>query len=157
MKPEYLDPRQLEAFVAVISIGSMTGAARSLGRSQPAVTRMVQDLETQLGFALLHRKGPRLTPTEKGIAFYEQAELYLAGLRGLAERARSIGARQPQPIHIVALHSLAASVVPAALVRIDQADLPGSIHLRSASAENVVQSVVSGHRRHRFHHPAAGQ
>lgn len=144
MRPDYLDPRQLEAFVAVISIGTMTGAARSLGCSQPAMTRMMQDLEAQLGFALLHRKGPRLTPTEQGIAFYEQAELFLAGLRGLGERAAAIATRKPQPIRITALHSLAASLVPAALARLDPSELPESIHLRTASAENTVQSVVSG-------------
>lgn len=142
--PDHLDPRQLEAFVAVISIGSMTGAARSLGCSQPAVTRMVQDLEQQLGFPLLHRKGPRFTPTEQGIAFYEQAEMFLAGLRGISERAQAIATRAPQPIRIAALHSLASSVVPAALVRVEPSDLPASIHLRTASAENIVQSVAAG-------------
>lgn len=65
MASDYLDTRQLEAFVAVVSIGSITGAAKALGKSQPVVTRLIQDLEGEIGFALLHRNGPRITPTEK--------------------------------------------------------------------------------------------
>ncbi|MFX7507385.1 LysR family transcriptional regulator, partial [Acinetobacter baumannii] len=33
--------RQLEAFAAVMSVGSITGGARLVGRSQPAVTRLI--------------------------------------------------------------------------------------------------------------------
>jgi DNA-binding transcriptional LysR family regulator len=68
---EPFDIRQMEAFAAVMSAGSITGAARLLGRSQPALSRLIQDLETRLGFALLHRNGPRVSPTRRGILFHE--------------------------------------------------------------------------------------
>ena len=61
-----MDIRQLEAFVAVMTIGSITGAAKLLARSQPAISRQIQDLELDLGEALLHRNGPKVTPTELG-------------------------------------------------------------------------------------------
>lgn len=51
MIPDYLDTRQLEAFVAVVSIGSMTGAAKALGKSQSVMTRLIQDLEKEIGRA----------------------------------------------------------------------------------------------------------
>lgn len=56
-----LEVRQLEAFAAVMSAGSITEAARLLGRSQPAVTRLIQDLEADTGDALPHRSGPRIS------------------------------------------------------------------------------------------------
>ncbi|MGO7465133.1 LysR family transcriptional regulator, partial [Rhizobium ruizarguesonis] len=55
MHSNSFDIRQLEAFAAVMSAGSVTGAARLLGRSQPAVTRLIQDLEADSGYALLQR------------------------------------------------------------------------------------------------------
>lgn len=143
MDPNYLDTKQLEAFVAVMSIGSMTGAARALGRSQSVVTRLIQELEEELGFALLHRNGPRITPTQQGLAFLEQAELFLSGLRTIGARARSIASAAPLPIHIASLPSLAASVVPAALARMDDALLPDRVHLNSMSADNIVQAVAA--------------
>ncbi|MFT3690933.1 LysR family transcriptional regulator [Paenirhodobacter sp.] len=142
MTTPYLDTRQLEAFVAVISIGSMTGAARALGRSQPVVTRLIQDLEAELGFPLLHRNGPRISPTQQGVAFHEQAELILGGLRTLSERARGIAEAAPLPVAIAALPSLGSSIVPRALAGLPTGALPGRIHLRSAPAETIVQAVA---------------
>src|SRR5947199_229399 len=56
---EGMEPRQLEAFAAVMSTGSVTGAARLLARSQPAITRLVQELEAEVGYALFTRHDRR--------------------------------------------------------------------------------------------------
>lgn len=143
MKPEYPDTRQLEAFVAVVSIGSMTGAAKVLGKSQPVITRLIQELEDDLGFHLLHRNGPRITPTQQGLAFHAEAELLLGGLRTIAARARAIADAPQLPVHIAALPSLAASVVPMALARIGGDLLPDRVHLNSAAPENIIQSIAA--------------
>jgi DNA-binding transcriptional LysR family regulator len=56
----------LTALEAVADAGSVTVAARRLGRSQPAVSRQLQRLETELGTALLTRQGRRAQPTAPG-------------------------------------------------------------------------------------------
>jgi DNA-binding transcriptional LysR family regulator len=143
MIAEYLDTRQLEAFVAVMSIGSMTGAAKALGKSQPVVSRLIQDLEGEVGFVLLHRNGPRIAPTEQGTAFFTQAELFLGGLRTISERARQIESGKVRPIEIASVPSLAASLVPAALKDLPDNLFPQHVHLQSTASENVVQAVVA--------------
>ncbi|MFB9948501.1 LysR substrate-binding domain-containing protein [Rhizobium puerariae] len=143
MPPDYLDTRQLEAFVAVISIGSMTGAARALGKSQPVVTRLIQDLEQELGFAVLHRNGPRIAPTEQGVAFFAQAELFLSGLRTISERARTIETAQERPVELASIPAIAASVVPLALQDLARGRFPNHVHLQSIASENVVQAVAA--------------
>lgn len=143
MIPQYLDTKQLEAFVAVISIGSMTGAAKALGKSQPVVTRLIQELEQELGFLLLHRNGPRIAPTAQGTDFYVQAELFLGGLRTISERARNIASTQARPIEIASIPAIAASIVPQALGRLSADLFPNQVHLQSIASENVVQAVVS--------------
>ncbi|WP_288430870.1 LysR family transcriptional regulator [uncultured Agrobacterium sp.] len=143
MPPDYLDTRQLEAFVAVMSIGSMTGAAKALGKSQPVVTRLIQELEQELGFAVLHRNGPRIAPTEKGVTFFAQAELFLGGLRTISEKAREIEQTQAGAIELAAIPALAASVVPLALRDLPADTFPQHVHLQSTASENVVQAVVA--------------
>lgn len=143
MPPDYLDTKQLEAFVAVISIGSMTGAAKALGKSQPVVTRLIQDLEQELGFPILHRNGPRIAPTEQGVAFFAQAELFLSGLRTISERARAIATARATPIEVASIPAIAASIVPLALSDLPVDQFPDHVHLQSTSAENVVQAVVA--------------
>lgn len=140
---DYPDLKQLEAFSAVMSAGSITGAARLLGRSQPVVTRLIQDLEMNLGFQLLHRNGPRIAPTERGILFHAEVERLIAGLKHVRERAAAIAENEPLAFEIAATPALSAGLVPLALSMVDPTLLPGTIHLQSASAENVVQSVIA--------------
>jgi len=137
-----MDLNQLEAFSAVMTIGSVTGAGRSLGRSQPAVSKALQDLESELGYALFDRNGPRVTPTDKAFLLYEEVERSLVGLRTIRERALEIGRDEQQPIHLVATPALASTIAPMALKLVESQGLPEHIHLRSASAEQVVHSVL---------------
>ena len=81
------DLKVLEAFQAAMSCGSMTRAATQLGIGQPAVTRMVKELEIAVGFPLFHRNGPRISPTDRGLQFYEEVQRVVAGVRQIGQRA----------------------------------------------------------------------
>jgi DNA-binding transcriptional LysR family regulator len=64
----------MEAFVRVVETGSFSAAARQLHLGQPAVSKMVAQLEERLGVQLLLRSTQGLTPTEGGQNFYERAK-----------------------------------------------------------------------------------
>lgn len=138
-----MELKQLEAFLAVLSAGSITAAARLLDRSQPAVSRLIQELENDIGFELLHRNGPRVTPTERGIRFHAEAERLVTGIGRLHERAKAIAEEDALPIEIVAIPAFAAGFVPLTISRMPQHALPAQIHLRSAPAESAIQSVLA--------------
>src|SRR4051812_10491921 len=74
---------QVRCFCAVVEQGSITGAARRLFLSQPAVSQQVQALEHTLGLVLLDRSRRPLTPTEAGDAVYHNGV-------GLLERVAAI-------------------------------------------------------------------
>ncbi|MFK0277192.1 LysR family transcriptional regulator [Ensifer sp. NPDC090286] len=138
-----MEVRDLEAFLAVMSTGSITGAARLLDRSQSQVTRLIQDLETTLGFALFERNGPRIAPTDKGIAFHEDAERFVSGIGHLRNRAKAIAGKEPEPIEIAATPAFASGIIPMALAALPDHLLPHTINLRSMPAEAAVQSVFA--------------
>ncbi|WP_457578454.1 LysR family transcriptional regulator [Ensifer adhaerens] len=138
-----MEVRDLEAFLAVMSTGSITGAARLLDRSQSQVTRLIQDLETSLGFALFERNGPRIAPTDKGIAFHEDAERFVSGIGHLRNRAKAIAGKEPEPIEIAATPAFASGIIPIALAALPEHLLPHTINLRSMPAEAAVQSVFA--------------
>jgi len=138
-----LDVRQLEAFAAVMSAGSITGAARLLGRSQPAVTRLIQDLEADIGYALLHRSGPRITPTARGVLFHAEVERHFVGLTHIRARADAIGLDEPPTLAIAATPSLAAGVLPQSLAAIAPGLLPRHLHVQALAAEDVVQALLA--------------
>ncbi|MEO7401259.1 MAG: LysR family transcriptional regulator [Polaromonas sp.] len=139
-----MELRQLEAFAAVMSVGSVTGAARLLNRSQPAITRLVQELEAEIGYALFTRNGPRVTPTEQGFLLFEDAERALAGLRRIHERAAEIARGEAQPLLLAATSALAVGLLPQALTRVEAQTGAAAVQLRTASPEQVVHAVLSG-------------
>ena len=71
----------LSVFVAVVEQGSFVAAARRLGRSPTAVTRVVAALEDHLATRLLTRTTRAMTLTEAGQRYFDQ------GRRALAEFA----------------------------------------------------------------------
>ncbi|XAH25387.1 LysR substrate-binding domain-containing protein [Xylophilus sp. GW821-FHT01B05] len=139
-----MELRQLEAFAAVMSSGSVTAAARLLDRSQPAVSRLLQELEAEIGYALFTRGGPRVTPTEQGFLLYEDVERALGSLRQIKRRAAEIARGEAQPLRLAATSALAVGLLPQALKRIESQTGGAAIQLRSASPEQVVHEVLTG-------------
>ena len=66
--------RQLKAFNAVMQTGSITGAAKQMLVSQPSVTRLIRDLELNLGFALFVRQGRGIIATVEARRFHLAVE-----------------------------------------------------------------------------------
>jgi DNA-binding transcriptional LysR family regulator len=60
------------AFVAVVERGSLTGAARQVGRSLQSVSRSLAAVEHEVGIELVRRTTRRSSPTETGLAFYRR-------------------------------------------------------------------------------------
>lgn len=107
--------RQVEVFRVVMTNGTTSRAAEVLHISQPAVSKMIQELERSLGFDLFHRIKGRLQPTSEGQLFFrevEQAFIGLAHLRGAAARIRDYGSGE---LRIACLSALSTNVLPRAL------------------------------------------
>ena len=67
------DLRLLKHFTVVYRLGSFSQAASEVGLSQSALTKRVQQLESDLGVALFHRTTRSVTPTEAGRRLYRRA------------------------------------------------------------------------------------
>ena len=62
----HLDIRSLRSFVAVVETGSVTEAARRMGRTQPAITLQIRRLEEQTGKQFFEPMARRPVPTRDG-------------------------------------------------------------------------------------------
>ena len=85
----------MQTLVRAADSGSLSAAARALGKSLPAVSRTVTQLEERLGARLLNRSTRKLTLTEAGAAFYDSAKRILAEIDE-AELAIGGGAAAPR-------------------------------------------------------------
>jgi DNA-binding transcriptional LysR family regulator len=103
------------AFLAVVREGSLSGAARALGMTQPTIGRQVAALEASLGVKLFTRSLEGLSPTEAGLrlippseAMASAAEAALRSASGKIDEARGT-------VRITASEVIGAEVLPAIL------------------------------------------
>lgn len=93
---------EMETFVQVAERGSFAAAARALGRSQPAVSRIIGALEERLDTRLLIRTTRSLRLTESGERFIADCRSLLAQLAESEDAARGIHATPKGEIRITA-------------------------------------------------------
>lgn len=110
-----IDPRRLEALVAVHRTGSVSAAAASLHYGQPTISHHLRRLEAETGAVLLQRvgRGVRLTPDGERLARRGEEVLGLLA-RAEAELSAATGLQSGR-VRVAAFPSGAATLVPAAL------------------------------------------
>ena len=142
MQADFLDVRQLEALKAVIDSGSITKAAERLRKSQSAVTRLIQDLEFELGFPVLARNGPKISPTDHGLTIYQEAERYLTGLAAVSRGAKVLSGNDAANLSISTISSVSTTVVPAAVGDIVGQFPRANISIDVATSEMVIDAIM---------------
>lgn len=103
--------RQIEAFRAVITTGTATQAAALLGISQPAVSRLISDLESEVEFEIFLRKSRQLHMTAEGEALYQEIERTFHGLDEIKRVSQEIKNRSRGHLRIVITPSLFRSSI----------------------------------------------
>ena len=82
-----LDWALVQAFLAVAETGSLSGAARTLGTSQPTLGRQIKLIEAQLGVELFHRQPRGLALTQTGAALVAPAQAMRDAVRQISLKA----------------------------------------------------------------------
>lgn len=135
--------KALQAYLEVATLGSVTAAARHLNMSQPTVSRMIQDLERDLGQPLFERLGQRLVLTRVGMLLRDDVERALDAVSDVMLRAQMLGDHPVRPLRIASVSSIAFGLLPRAWTRLDQT-LCGEMVNEIASPEMVRSKVRDG-------------
>lgn len=125
----------IDAFRAVMLSGSMTVAAKEMNTSQPNISRLISQLEKEVGFKLFSRIAGRLEATPEAFAFYRDVERAYVGLSQLNRSAQSIKHFGTGHLRVGAVPSIALTVLPA-IVR-DFAKLRPNVRVSMHSADSV--------------------
>ncbi|MDF2796995.1 MAG: LysR family transcriptional regulator [Pseudomonas orientalis] len=134
--------RHIEIFQAIRQTGSISAAAQLLHVSQPAVTKVLQHAELQLGFALFLRVRGKLQPTPEALALESEVEKVTASLQGVRRLAKSLRHMPGQSIRIGAIPALALSLLPPAILEWTR-DYPDmACELSSDHSRELVQKLL---------------
>jgi DNA-binding transcriptional LysR family regulator len=124
----------IPSFLAAYAQGSLLGAARELGISQPTVGRHVQQLEQQLGSALFERTPRGLVPTASARRLAEAARAMESGAQSLVRGAQQSQTTLSGTVRISASQPVACVLLPPVLARLRR-ELPSvQIELVSSNA-----------------------
>jgi len=133
---------QLEAFVAVARLGTITAAAEELIVSQPAVTARIQALERELDSQvfLRSRSGSRLT--DVGRALLPYAERTLAAIGACRQAVADVQSGSGGRLTIGAAPAVSTYVLPTMLHRFQEEHPRVLLSVRSGHSEEVLEMVL---------------
>ena len=111
------DPRQLRAFLTIVRSGSLGLAAEALHVTQPALSRIVRKLETQLGVQLFERHSKGMELTSFGHALLPHATVLSEEAALALDQINSLRGLGHGTLRIGAIGSVAITMLPAVLER----------------------------------------
>ncbi|MBZ5793843.1 LysR family transcriptional regulator [Burkholderia contaminans] len=139
-----MNPRQLEAFRAVMTTGTTTRASDLMHTSQSAISRLVSQLEATLRLKLFDRDGARLRPTPEAKALLIEVDRMFAGMDVIRERATSLREGRSGILTIASLPALGYGPLPALITQL-RCDMPDLlVRYEIYSSQEVRERVSSG-------------
>jgi len=134
--------RQIEVFRAVIVTGSVSGAARLLHVSAPAVSRVLSHTESRLGFLLFERVKGRLHPTAEARRLYLEVEQVYGGVQRIDNLSHELAVRRRGLVSILSSPSFGQMLVPLAIAQLRTALPDVQVHFHCLTHEALKEQIL---------------
>ena len=134
----------LKAFVAVAETGSFSVAAERLFLTQPAVSKRIAALESELDTRLFDRIGRTVTLTEAGVALLPRAQSMLVELKDSIRAISSLSGEVRGTLRFATSHHIGLHRLPPTLKRYTQAYPQVRLDIRFMDSEAACVAVEHG-------------
>lgn len=139
-----MDIRHLQYFLEVARHNSFTKAAQSLYITQPTISKMIRNLEEEIGVELFERVGKRVTLTDAGWVLYSQAEVMVKSFENMTVHLNDLMELKKGRIRIGLPPMVGASFFPRVIGRFRE-QYPGiTLELFENGAKKVEADVEAG-------------
>ena len=135
--------RQIDAFKTVVQTGTVTETARMLGISQPAVSRLISDLESEVGFQLFARSGRNLKATPEALLLVEEVRRALSGLEQIKLTASAIKHFKHAQLRLISTPAFSTLIAPQLIQKFAQRQPQAMVSLEIQSTDVAVEWMVS--------------
>jgi DNA-binding transcriptional LysR family regulator len=139
-----MDPRRLLIFREVARAGSISGAARSLGWTQPAVSQHLRALEHSVGCTLLLRGSTGVELTEPGRVLLARADALAVELHMAEEELADLTHHRRGRVRLAAYPSAAATLVPRAVAGLRSRHPDIDVELTEAEPPEALALIEAG-------------
>ena len=134
----------LKAFVEVADQGSFSDAAEALYLTQPAVSKRVAQLETELGTRLFDRVGRRIALTNAGITLLPSARRLLNDARELRRQAADLAGEVRGRLSMGTSHHIGLHRLPSPLKGFTENYPEVELEIRFMDSEAACRAVETG-------------
>lgn len=136
--------RQLRLLVAVGAHGNIQNAARTLGISQPAATKMIQDLELDFEVKLFDRTNRGVTPTVFGETLIRHGKLIFTQISNAAQELDDLNDGNAGRVVVGTLLAASSALLPRAIdiLLTDRPDVV--IKLSEGTNEVLMPALLAG-------------
>lgn len=134
--------RYIELFHAVLTTGSLTGAAKLLNISQPAASKALQHAEDQLGFELFSRVRGRLQPTQEAMLLRDRIEKIIQDVHDLERLTTNMSQPESTPLRVTCTPTLAMGLLPEATALLRKAFPRTIVELSTQHSVEMCQSLT---------------
>lgn len=142
-----MDLKQLNAFIAIANLQSFSAAAKTTGLSQPSLSRLLKQLETDMGVLLIDRYNRPLQMTEAGRFFYDKVSALLTELDTITSMTQRLSAPSTT-LNIGFVPSVLYGLLPEIIATLKQnsshlsADI--DVNLKDISSYQQIEALKSG-------------
>ena len=136
--------RSLEAFHAVVTLGSVAAAAKQLFITEPAISHLLRGLENATDLTLFGKKGRRLELTPDGRLFFDETGAAMSALARLDSVADNIRSAKHGHIRLVAIPVAADYLLPEILCRFSKAHPEIELSVNVAEAQRALSMLERG-------------
>lgn len=135
--------KHIEAFNAIMSAGSISGAARLLNVTQPAVTQTLQHAELQLGFSLFVRGKNGLTPTREARHLYARSRLIFDQILELKRLAEALKVESDSQMRVGIVPSLSTKYLSQALGAFHKKHPQSVVSFKVLHSDEIAKAVAA--------------
>jgi DNA-binding transcriptional LysR family regulator len=139
-----MNARQLEVFRAIMRNRTLTAAAAALNVSQPAVSKVIRHLESQIGYALFERVRGRLVPTAEAQLLFKDADRIFREIEVLKQFSNRIRDREVGLIRVAASSPPSFSILPAAIQRFSKRNPAIQVIVHTLPANEIGDQIIVG-------------
>ncbi|KQW24315.1 MULTISPECIES: LysR family transcriptional regulator [unclassified Acidovorax] len=139
-----LTQRQLRMFVTTAAVGNISRASEALHISQPALTRALQEFESQLGVALFLRTTRQLALTPEGERFLPVAQRLLHDLTEAAALIQGEATGQSGSVSLAVGEAFGCTVLPDILQSFVKKHPGVRVRVVNDNSQGITRRVAQG-------------
>lgn len=138
-----MDLKQLNAFIAIADLKSFSAAASKTGLSQPTLSRLLKQLETDMGVELIDRYHRPLHLTEAGAFFYDKISTILTEIDTVTSMTQRLSAPSAA-LNIGFVPSVLYGLLPEVIAKLKQSHPDIEVNLKDISSYQQIDALKSG-------------